>query len=73
MKNRADVVELLSRTTTTQQPQTAHARYPITVTMPITTNKPYNYAAIEPDNPGYSSNEWASHHTGNFSLGRHWW
>jgi hypothetical protein len=70
---RAFVVELLSLTTTTQKLQAAHARYLIIVTMPVTADKRYNDAAIEPNNSGDVSNERQSHHVGDFSLGRHWW
>ncbi|AUB41450.1 hypothetical protein COO91_07498 [Nostoc flagelliforme CCNUN1] len=37
----------MSLTTTTQNPLTAHARYRIIVTMPVTADKRYSYAAIE--------------------------
>lgn len=70
---RADVVELLSLTTTTQKLQATHARHLITLTMLATADKRYDDAAIEPDNPGHVSNERTSHHVGNLALDRHWW
>jgi hypothetical protein len=41
--------------------------------VPVTADKRYNDAAIEPDNPGHVSNERASHDVGDFSLDKHWW
>jgi hypothetical protein len=38
--------------------------------MLATTDKRYNDAAIEPDNPGNVSNERASHNVGNITLDR---
>ncbi|MCC5665208.1 hypothetical protein LC653_15105 [Nostoc sp. CHAB 5784] len=60
----------MSLTTTTQNPLTAHARYPIIVTMPVTADKRYSYAAIEPGNPGLVSNEQSSHHALEYLVGQ---
>lgn len=41
--------------------------------MLATADQRYNDAAIEPNNPGYVSNESPSHYIGNVPLGRCWW
>ncbi|WP_334784641.1 hypothetical protein [Nostoc sp.] len=51
------VVELLSSQTTTQKPQFAHVRHPITVTMPSTADQRYDDAPNEPDDHGHVSKD----------------
>ncbi|WP_242054312.1 hypothetical protein [Nostoc sp. FACHB-888] len=62
----------MSTTTTTQTLQFAHVRYPITLTMPITPDKCYDDASVEPDNNGDASNEWENNDVRNLPLDRRW-